>query len=68
MRFFLGSWGGNRLGWRAHASCPDQHAIVFIHGQTLAVNEFLLQILQDIIIELELSLESTIGHASAALE
>ena len=68
MGFLLRRWGGNRLGWRARSSCPDQHATIFIHSQALAVNELFLQILQDVIIQLELSLEGTIGHASAALE
>jgi hypothetical protein len=61
-------WGGNRLEWRTRSSYPDQHATVFIHGQALAINEFFLQILQDVIVQLELALEGTIGHASAALE
>jgi hypothetical protein len=49
MGFLLRRWGGNRLR-RERASCPDQHTTVFIHGQTLAVNELFLQILQDVII------------------
>src|SRR5947199_172728 len=46
----------------------DQHTTVFIHGQTLTVNELLLQVCQDVIVELELPFEGAIGHASTALE
>jgi hypothetical protein len=59
--------GHRRRGW-ARASGPDQHATVFIHGQALTVNEFLLQVCQEVIIQMELPFEGAIGHASAALE
>ena len=42
--------GGERRGWRMCCACPDQHVAVFIHGQALAIDEFLLQVLQDVIV------------------
>src|SRR5262245_60293815 len=52
-------------GWSTR---PDQDAAVLIHGQTLALDEFVLHIFQIRVIELELPLESTIGEAPPALE
>jgi hypothetical protein len=47
---------------------PDQDAACLIHGQTLALDEFVLHIFQIRVIELELPLESAIGEAPPALE
>ena len=51
-------WG---CGSVAH---PDQDTLVLIRCQALAVNEFLLQVLQGRIIQLELPLEGAIGQAA----
>src|SRR5262249_16247286 len=57
-------------GWRrgARVTGPHEDAVVLIHRQTLARNEFVLQIFQIGVIELELALEGAIGQASPALE
>src|SRR5262249_42456145 len=53
--------GGWRRSWRRRSvPCPDQHCLALIDGQALALNEFDLQILQRLIIELELPLERAI--------
>ena len=47
---------------------PDQDFAVFVHGQLLAVDEFLREILEKRVIEIELAFEGAIGQAPAALE
>src|SRR5215467_14497070 len=47
---------------------PDQDAACLIHGQTLALDEFVLHIFQIRIVELELLLEGVVGQASTPLE
>src|SRR5262249_29724862 len=58
-----GTSGCLRCGCSSVAN-PDQDALIFIHRQALAVNEFLLEVLQRCVIELELSLECAIGQAA----
>ena len=64
----MNRWGSDRRGYRARSSFPDQHLAILVHGQALGPNDFDLQVLQDVIIEIELPFERAIGHASAALE
>ena len=47
---------------------PDQHLAVLVHGQALGLDEFVLQVFQVVVIELELPLERAVGHAPLALE
>ena len=55
-------WGGHR------SPSPDQHALVFIHCQALAVDELVLQIFQHRVVELELPLEGAVSEAPTPLE
>ncbi len=50
-------------GWRRRTG-PDQHIALLIHRQALALDEFVLEILQGRVIELELPLEGAIGQAA----
>jgi hypothetical protein len=47
---------------------PNQDVAPLIDRQALALDEFVLQIFQGGVIELELSLEGAVGQASAPLE
>ena len=64
---WLGSrWGGARRHVRA--ARPDQHCPIFIHSEPLALNEFGLQVLQIVVIQVELALERAIRQAPTALQ
>src|SRR5262249_28271980 len=64
---WLGSrWGGARRHVRT--ACPHQHFPIFIHSEPLALNEFGLQVLQIVVIQVELALEGSIRQAPAALQ
>ncbi len=52
------------MGAVARRTGPDQHAALLIDRQALAVDEFVLEILQRRVIELELPLEGAIGQAA----
>src|SRR5262249_22189915 len=60
---------GGRYGcWSSRYSSlsePDQHFAVLIGGEPLALDQFHLHIIQRLVIELELSLEQTVRHATA---
>ena len=47
---------------------PDQDIAPLIHGEALALDEFILQIVQGRVVELKLPLEGAVGQASPALE
>ena len=47
---------------------PDEDALLLIHRHALAVNEFLLEVLQCRVLELKVPLEQTIGDPTAALQ
>jgi hypothetical protein len=68
----VGVWGALGLfsgRWRrCCAPPPDQHRARLIHSDALGLNEFSLQVLEGVIIELELPFERAIGHAATALE
>ena len=69
-----GAWAGG--GWDTwgqalgglRATRPDQDSTVLIDGEPLALDEFVLEILQIVVVEVELALERAIGHAPTALE
>jgi ABC transporter substrate binding protein len=60
--------GGDRLGWRARSSRPDQDFAIFIDGYPLGIDEFHLEIFEGVIIEIELPFERAVGDATATLE
>ena len=60
-----GCGGGRRQRGIAR---PDQHCPLFINGEPLALNEFGLQVLQIVVIDVELALEGSIRQAPAALQ
>ena len=74
-------WGG-RLRWQAVARVgeqggerrhrrtprPDQHVAILINRQALALDEFVLQIFEGRVVELELPLQGAIGQTPPALE
>ena len=60
--------GGDRLGWRARASRPDQDCALFIDGDPLGLDEFHLEIFEGVLLEMELPFERTVGDATATLE
>jgi hypothetical protein len=47
---------------------PDQHCPLFIHREPLALNEFGLQVLKIVVIQVELALERSIRQTPAALQ
>ena len=59
---------GESCGASSARTRPDQHAAVLIDREPLALDEFVLQVFQMLVIELELALEGAIGHAPPALE
>ena len=66
-------WPARRDGWRWGGGAvgrtgPDQDFAVFIHGQLLAMDEFLLEILEKRIVQIKLPFEGAIGHAPSTLE
>ena len=60
--------GRCRVGHGALGARPDQDVALLLDRQALARDEFVLQIVQGRIIELELPLEGAVGQASAPLE
>src|SRR5262249_20830496 len=60
--------GRCRVGSRDLGTGPDQNVAPLIECQTLTLNEFVLQIFQGRVVELELSLEGAVGQAAASLE
>src|SRR5439155_6016037 len=59
-------WLGSRWGGARGHVCtarPDQHFPIFIHRDPLALNEFSLQVLQVVVIQVELALEGAIRQA-----
>ena len=69
-------WGVGQRGLGLHrrggsgrsVARPDQNVAPLIDRQALALDEFVLQIFQGRVVELELSLESAVGQAPPALE
>ena len=60
---------GDRCGGGRHRHPPpDQYPALFIHGQALAVNEFILEVFQGGVVKLKLPLEGAVGQPSATLE
>ena len=59
--------GGGRRG-RYGGAGPDQDFTVFITRQALALDEFVLQIFEGRVVELELPLQRAVGQAPPALE
>ena len=57
-----GRYGNQRRGPRRTG--PDQDPTVLIHRQALAIDEFLLQVLQRHLVELELPLQGAIGQTT----
>jgi replicative DNA helicase len=58
-------------GWRGRGrrvARPDQDGAPLIGRQALALDEFVLQIFQGRVVELELALQGAVGQASAPLE
>ena len=51
-------------GASAGITGPDQHRAVLIDGEALALDEFVFQVVQGGVIELELPLERAIGQAA----
>jgi hypothetical protein len=47
---------------------PHQHCSLFIHGEPLALNEFGLQVLKIVVIQVELALERSIRQAPSTLQ
>jgi hypothetical protein len=63
--------GGRRNRWhrgRRGGSTPDQHGPIFINSEQLALNEFGLQVLKIVVIQVELALERAIRQAPSALQ
>jgi hypothetical protein len=69
--------GGTRLvdgrgrSWRrgrTDSSRPDQATAVVIDHVWVGVEEFVLQVLEDVIIEIELPFEGAISHAASTLQ
>jgi hypothetical protein len=61
-----GMW--QRGGQYRSATCPHQHTTVLIPGDLLRVEEFILEGLKGVVIQVELHLQCPIGHTSPALE
>src|SRR5262249_16082767 len=59
--------GGGRRG-RYDGAGPDQYCIVFITRQALALDEFIRQIFEGRVVEVELPLQRGVGQAPPALE
>ena len=60
--------GRGRVGSGDLGAGPDQDVAPLIERQTLALDEFVLQIFQGCIVELELAFKGAVGQASAPLE
>jgi hypothetical protein len=63
----LGALAGHGLHGR-YRTCPDQDRAALIHCEALALNEFMLQIIQSRVVELKLPLEGAVGQAPPTLE
>src|SRR5262249_7453655 len=70
----VGQWGrglhqrGSGGGDRRRVARPDQDSIPLIDRHALALNEFVLYIIQGRIVELKLPLEGAVRHPPPALE
>jgi hypothetical protein len=49
-------------------TCPDQHASVLISGDLLRVEEFVLKIIEGLLIQVKLALERPIRHTLALVQ
>jgi hypothetical protein len=47
---------------------PDQHPAIFIHGDVLGVDEFVLERFDGVIVQLQPELQGQIGHTPPASE
>ena len=56
--------GGGPGGSRPRVARPDEDVAPLIDRQALALDEFVLHILQRCVVELELPLEGAVGHAA----
>jgi hypothetical protein len=63
-RYRLGSRGA-RCWEGLRGTCPDQHASVLISGDLLRVEEFVLKIIEGLLIQVKLALERPIRHTLA---
>ena len=72
MWYSRGVQGRQRRGCGDHdrhgVARPDQHAPILINGEPLALNEFGLQVLKTIVIQVELALERSIRQTPSALQ
>jgi hypothetical protein len=51
-----------------HVTDPDQHVAVLIHGDPPGFDELLLQVVEDVIVQLELTFEGAIGDSASPSE
>ena len=63
----LGNWRRRHLGC-PRVTYPDQDAIRLIHGELLGMDEFVLEILQIVVVQSKLSLDGPIRDALLALQ
>src|SRR5262244_3639066 len=61
-------WSCRRGGGRRNPPHPDQDFTVLVNGESLALDDFGLQVLEVGVIQIELPFEDGIGHTAAALE
>ena len=53
---------------RGGGASPDQHLALVVPGDLVHLNDFLLEELQQVIVQLELDLERALGDTSATLQ
>src|SRR5437870_2318412 len=61
-------WRCRRCGGRRSTPHPDQDFAILVNSESLALNDFVLQILEVGVIQIELPFEGAIGHTATALE
>jgi hypothetical protein len=59
---------GTRCWEGLRGTCPDQHASFLISGDLLRVEEFVLKIIESLLIQVKLALERPIRHTLALVQ
>src|SRR5215510_6750523 len=64
----LSRWGGGWLWFCFRCTNPDKDSAVFIDSQALGIDDFFFEILNVVVVEVKLTLQSPIRHTSSTAE
>src|SRR5215468_3904909 len=64
----LSRWRGSWRWFCCRCTNPDKDSAVFIDSQSLGIDDFFFEILHVVVVEVNLTLQSPIGHTSSTAE